>query len=273
MRWSIVRPLSSGGNGDLFLGRASNDPTPVVIKFLREAHLPKSRQAFDREVRLLRRRLAGFVPICDANTMCERPFYVMPYFDGGTLAQYAGRLTGGQLGWVAVELARALVTLHASLEAHGDVKPDNILVDRSGKMLVADPLGNGTAITMLFSRNCGGTPGYMAPEIAAGGNISQAGDVYSYSATLFHLMTGRRPVGGRAISLPTLAYSMVPRVAEAVAAGCQANPAARPTMREMVRILRGENWAAIRASKRQSAAALAWAVGLGLAVLAVADAA
>jgi serine/threonine protein kinase len=49
---------------------------------------------------------------------------------------------------------------------------------------------------MLFAENRGGTPGYMAPEIMRGGAISPQADVYSYAATMSHLMTGRRPKNG-----------------------------------------------------------------------------
>jgi len=115
---------------------------------------------------------------------------------GGSLSQYAGRLTGIQLRAVAADLARMLANLHAANDVHGDFKPDNILLTEQGQLQVGDPLGNGTLVTILFSENRGGTPGYMAPEIAAGTSISRPGDVYSYGATLYHLLTGHVPQQG-----------------------------------------------------------------------------
>ena len=90
-----------------------------------------------------------------------------------------------------------LANLHAGYDVHGDVKPDNVLVTQEGRLQVADPLGNGSVFTMLFFENHGGTPGYWAPEVRAGGPISYAGDVHSYGATLYELLTGRRPRDGQ----------------------------------------------------------------------------
>lgn len=93
------------------------------------------------------------------------PFYVMPYLEGGSLSQHAGRLGVAQLQEVAENLAGTLATLHIAFDLHGDFKPDNVLLTKQGLLQVADPLGNGTLFTILFAENRGGTPGYMAPEI------------------------------------------------------------------------------------------------------------
>jgi serine/threonine protein kinase len=76
---------------------------------------------------------------------------------------------------------------------YDDVKPDNVLLTKHDPLQVADRLGNGTLVTILFAENRGGTPGYMAPEIIAGGTIARASDVYSYGATIYHLLTGKVP--------------------------------------------------------------------------------
>ena len=116
---------------------------------------------------------------------------------GGSLTRYAGRLTENQLHAVAADVGRTLAVLHAGYVAHGDIKPDNILVSQDGRLQVADPLGNGVGCTVLFSEHHGGTPGYWAPEVCAGGPISYAAEVYSYGATLYELLTGRKPQDGR----------------------------------------------------------------------------
>jgi serine/threonine protein kinase len=88
-----LRTFRSGGNGDLYVGRRSDTSESVVVKFLREAHLPHYRKAFAREVQLLTRKLPGIVPVLGWNTAADRPFYVMPYLKGGSLSKYAGNLT------------------------------------------------------------------------------------------------------------------------------------------------------------------------------------
>jgi serine/threonine protein kinase len=135
---------------------------------------------------------------------------------------------------------------------NGDFKPDNILLARNGEIQVGDPLGNGTFLTILFGKNRGGTPGYWAPEIGRGGSISRAGDSYSYGATLYHLLTGRRPVDGQRVD-PTLeGYRNAPKIREIIAACCQCEPSARPTMQEVLGMLGGKNWADIQAERKRS---------------------
>ncbi len=246
-----LRRLHSGGNGDLFIGQRSDNGAWVVVKCLREYRVAHARKAFEREVRLLARKLHGLIPLLFANTAAERPYYVMPYLEGGTLTQYAGRLTDNQLQTVAVELARTLANLHAAYEAHGDVKPDNLLVTQDGRLQVADPLGNGTVFTMLFSENHGGTPGYWAPEIRAGGSISRAGDVYSYGATLYQLLTGRRPQDGQRLGPSSEGYVRAPKIWQIIAACCQSDPHTRPSMEEVLRMLHGEDWAGIQEARKQ----------------------
>jgi serine/threonine protein kinase len=266
IRFVNLRPLDSGGNGDLFLAQCSDNGARIVIKFLREYWLPHARRAFERQARLQSRNLYGLVPVLFASTATERPYYVMPYLEGGPITQYAGRLTDGQLQAVAAELAKTLATLHAAFEVHGDVKPDNILITRDGQIRVADPLGNGTLLTMLFSKNRGGTPGYCAPEIWAGTPISRAGDVFSFAATMYHLATGRRPQQGQRPDLPPVALWEAPGLREAIAACSNFNPNARPSMQDVLRILRGDHWLDIQAKRQQAKAFVGVACALGFLV-------
>jgi serine/threonine protein kinase len=259
-----LRPLHSGGNGDLLVGQRSDTGEHAVVKYLREYRSVHARKALAREVGVLGRKLRGFVPLLGSDTGAERPYYIMPYLNGGALTQHAGRLTGDQLQNIAAELARALANLHAAFEAHGDVKPDNILVTQDGKLQVADPLGNGSVFTMLFSENRGGTPGYCAPEISAGGSISRAADVFSYGVAMHHLQTGRRPEEGQRLHLSPQDYARVPKICEIITACCQREPKSRPTMQEVLRILGGVPWADIQTERkqRQELATVACAVGI-----------
>lgn len=269
MSYQVVnlRLLHSGGNGDLFIGRRSDSGEYVVVKRLREYHLAHARKAFAREVRILARGLPGFVPLLFGDTSAERPYYVMPYLSGGSLTAYAARLIDSQLQTIATELARTLANLHAGYDAHGDFKPDNILVTQDGRLQVADPLGNGTVLTMLFSGNHGGTPGYWAPEIRAGGSISRSGDAYSYGATLYELLTGRRPRDGQRLDPGSEGYARAPKIRQIIAACCQSNPGARPSMQEVLRMLGGEEWAHIQAARNQRQLATAACVLGGLVLL------
>ncbi len=268
----LLRPLASGGNADVQLGQRSDTRAYVVVKYLREWHLDHARKGFAREVRILDQKLPGMIPILFSDVKTERPYYVMPYHAGGSLTKHAGRLSDQQLLAVANASARSLAALHARHIDHGDFKPDNILITDEGNLQLADPLGNGFGCTVLFAQNHGGTPGYWAPEIRAGGPISEAGDAYSYGATLYHLLTGRKPVDGQRLDLLVRGLTGTPEIRETIAACCQPNPGDRPNMREVLRLLAGATWAELQAERKQRRATVLCAAGVfALILLAVAE--
>jgi serine/threonine protein kinase len=244
------RPLNSGGRGDLYLAQLRHDGTFVVVKVLREAHLPHEKQAFLREIKILAMGLIGMVRLIAYNTDAERPYYVMEYLSGGALTCYAGRLTENQLLNVAIALAKTLGNFHTKAGGHGDIKPDNILVSHDGKLKLSDPLGNGpvgldVGFSVLFSPDRGGTAGYWAPEVKNGAKVSPVADVYSYAATLYHLWTGRRPADGQQLD-PTAYGVPCPEWLRQLIVYCsQSIPQVRPTMNEALRFLQGESWQTI----------------------------
>lgn len=258
-----VRPLNAGGNGDLVLGQRRDTGEWVVVKYLREFNSQHARAAFRREVRVLNRRYRGLIRLLDFDTEAERPYYVMPYLSGGCLTAHAKRLSESQLMAIAIDLAGTLADVHARFDAHGDVKPDNILVTDDGHLQVADPLGNGINCTIVFAQNHGGTPGYWAPEISAGGAVSAAGDVHAYGATLFHIATGRRPYDGQRLDVDVKTCRMPEKIKEVIMACCQPSAGDRPSMKEVLRILGGERWIDIEAANQRGRGLLAAACVLG----------
>ncbi len=266
----ILRQLGAGGNGDIYIGQRLDTREFVVVKYLREHHLPHTRKAFEREVRILQRKLRGIVPLISADLVSEQPYYVMPYLTGGPLTQHGGRLFDVQLHNVAFELAQTFATLHATNIYHGDIKPDNILVSGDGSLQVADPLGNGVGCTFLFSQNRGGTPGYWAPEVRSGAVISSAGDVYSYGVTLYQLLTGRKPQDGQKFDPRAEGYAHLPVICEIISVCCDANPAMRPTMPEVCLMLQGKGWSdilAVRRKREEQIAAVSFIAALGVLVV------
>lgn len=259
MKFQVInlRPLDSGGHGDVFLGQSGDTGEYVVKKILREWRLQHAREGFAREVHVLARGVPGVVPLLDWDLNAQPPFYVMRYAEGGKLTKHAGSLTDNQLQNIASELAWTLANLHAAFEVHGDVKPDNVLVTRDGGLQIADPLGNGTVFTMLFRGNRGGTPGYWAPEVHSGRPISRAGDAYSYGVTLHHLLTGCKPEDGQRLYLSPDDHARSPKICEIITACLRIEPRSRPSMQEVLQMLRGKSWAEIQAHRKQREEALA----------------
>jgi serine/threonine protein kinase len=245
--YEYVRPLDSGGRGDVHLYYFRTKNLQVAVKFLRDSHLRHQKRAFFREIDMLAKQLPGTVKLLDFNKLANPPYYVMEYLGGGTLTQYAGRLPDDHLLTLARGLANVLATFHSKCGPHGDYKPDNIFAAQDGKLKLGDPAGNGYGFSVLLAPARGGTPGYWAPEIQNNGTVSPQADVFSFGATLYHLVTGRRPVDGQQIDPLANGFMCPSRLREVILLCTRTDPKTRPTMQHVVRFLDGESWASIRA--------------------------
>jgi serine/threonine protein kinase len=262
--FDLVGLLRSGGNADLWLARLRATGETIVVKYLRDFQNASARRWFAREIRIVSKNFAGTVRFIGRDPRPEPLFYLMSCLPEGSATRWIGALSDDQLAFLAIELAQALKRLHAAGIAHGDIKPANILLGAKHWHL-ADPLGNGWGCTMILSQNCGGTPGYWAPEVKAGRPISVAADAYSYGATLFNIGTGVQPRDGHRLDLQVGYYRLPRHIREVIVHAC--NPAShrRPSMGDVLRILRGATMAQIRRERELQA----WGV-LGISAFATA---
>ncbi len=124
-----------------------------------------------------------------------RHVLVLDWVEGVNLARVLvdegrpGLPVSSVLRWVA-QAAEALTALHQHGVVHGDVKPANLILDRNGRVVLVD-LGSSSVPTTEAPR--GGTPGFRAPEIAAGAPADRSSDVFGLAATAFTLLTGAPP--------------------------------------------------------------------------------
>jgi len=155
----------------------------------------------EREARLSARLnhphvVAVFNFVVDADT--DARWLVMEYVDGPTMAQLVreeGKLSPDDAAPLLWQAADALVAAHSAGIVHRDVKPSNILVDRTRRVkltdfgiarIAADPSLTQTGLVT-------GSPAYLAPEVATGQRGDEAADVWSLGATMFHVLSGRAP--------------------------------------------------------------------------------
>lgn len=144
------------------------------------------------------------VPLLDSGSAEGRPFYVMPFVDGGTLRVRTerGPLETGEALKLAGEVADALAYAHAQGVLHRDVKPENIIL--SSKSAVVTDFGLARALeagglnqTRTDVSIAVGTPAYMSPEQAAGdSDVDERSDVYSLGAVIYEMLTGDAPFDG-----------------------------------------------------------------------------
>jgi serine/threonine protein kinase len=151
---------------------------------------------------------------------------------------------------VALELCRqiveALALIHDRAGLHRDVNPANILVDSEGNLKLGDfELGNAPQCTVMFTCNAGGTPGYIAPEVALGFDCSEASDIYSLAVTLFQMLTAVRPItlcenglSPGTLNLRDYRLDIPEGLAELIALSTSTNLSERPSAHQFLKSVR-----------------------------------
>jgi hypothetical protein len=196
-RYSIDREIGRGGMGIVYLAREVHLDRLVAIKLLppERAANPSLRERFLREVRLAAKLShPNIIPIHAVEERDDFVFYVMAFVDGETLTERVrsrGPLPGSEGARVLREVAWALAYAHEQGFVHRDVKPDNILLERStGRVLVAD-FGIAAALGQVSADGISGTPEFMSPEQVLGRLIDARSDLYGLGATGFYALSGR----------------------------------------------------------------------------------
>src|SRR4051812_17049814 len=198
-RYSIDREIGRGGMGVVFLAHEVHLDRLVAIKVLppERAADPALRERFLREVRLAARLShPNIIPIHAVEETPAFVFYVMAFVDGETLTDRVrsrGPFSGSEGARVLREVAWALAHAHGQGIVHRDVKPDNILIERSsGRVLVAD-FGIAAALGNVSADGVTGTPEVMSPEQVLGKPLDARTDIYALGATAFFAFSGRYP--------------------------------------------------------------------------------
>jgi eukaryotic-like serine/threonine-protein kinase len=200
-RYRIERELGQGGMASVYLARDEELERPVALKIL-AAHLasePGFYERFAREARMAARLShPNIVQVFDAGEEDDRPFIVMEYVPGRTLAEEArahGRLESARVVDLGLQVCAGLERAHAAGLVHRDVKPQNLLLREDGVVKIADfgiaRAAEATNLTQIGSIL--GTAAYLSPEQAAGEPVTAAADIYSLGVVLYELLTARTP--------------------------------------------------------------------------------
>ena len=245
--YRVQAVLGQGGMGRVFLAaRDSPDGAvvPIAVKVLSRTSDATARTRFRRELTAARRvRGEGTARVLDGDADADPPWLATEYISGPTLDQLvaaSGPLGGRAGAALAVGVAGALATIHASGIVHRDLKPANIILGPDGPRVVDFGIARTEdATTLSITGWAMGTPGYMAPEqIAEPREAGPAADVFALGAVLVFATTGASPYAGGDPS--TVVYRIVhgsPRMdgvpgplRELVAASLARDPAARPRL-------------------------------------------
>lgn len=242
--YHLERQIGSGGEADVWLGwsepaRGQRPPGPVAVKLFRSELTPAERATLRRHVQAVAAVEHPFLlPVIDVVQTEAGPAVVVPYLSGGSLRNLLderGTLGAGAVVALLGPVAVALAVLHHAGLSHGDVKPDNVLLQADGRPVLADA-------GLAFGRSAGesmvATAEYLDPASHASPGASAAADGYALGITAYELLTGRRPHRGEPAEILAAAAEgahrslttwpgIPPAVAHAVESAIHPDPARR----------------------------------------------
>jgi predicted Ser/Thr protein kinase len=203
----ILEVLGRGGMGTVYKARQPSLDRLVAVKVLppQAGRDPAFAERFGREARALARLgHPNIVAVYDFGRAGELYYLVMEYVDGANLRQllHEGQLPPAQALRIVPQICDALQFAHEEGVVHRDIKPENILLDRKGRVKIADfglakILGRDTGnISLTGSRQIMGTVYYMAPEqVEDPQNVDHRADIYSLGVVFYEMLTGEVPIG------------------------------------------------------------------------------
>ncbi|MET9000396.1 protein kinase [Amycolatopsis sp. NPDC004169] len=253
-RYRLAERIGQGSMGVIWRARDERLDRVVAVKQLDydatlgpAASAQASARAL-REARLTARlRHPHAITVHDVVEAPGGPYLVMEYLPSRSLADILAdreTLPAEEVARIGAPIASALAAAHAEGVVHRDVTPGNVLLDESGVAKIADfgisrATGEGTVTGGGF---IAGTPAYLAPEVAGGGEAGYPADVFSLGATLYRALEGTPPFGNDDNAITLLLRiakeeTIPPRhrgpLAEVLTRMLQRDPDARPAMAEV----------------------------------------
>lgn len=201
-RYEILEKIGSGGMADVYRARCHKLNRFVAIKILKEEFCDDQTivKKFTEEAQaaacLSHNNIVG---IYDVNEENNTHYIVMELLDGMTLKQYItqkGCLSAEETTEISIHVAEGLSAAHAQNIIHRDIKPQNIMITKDGKVKVAD-FGIAHMVTSNTINTVSmGSVHYSSPEQSRGGYCDARSDIYSLGVTMYEMITGIVPFDG-----------------------------------------------------------------------------
>lgn len=201
-RYEILEEIGSGGMSDVYKARCHKLNRLVAIKVLKEEF--SSDASFVSKFKMEAQAAAGLshpniVNVYDVIDEGNLHYIVMELIEGVTLKNYIakrGRLEVKEAVGISIQVAQGIAAAHDRNIIHRDIKPQNMIISRDGKVKVADFGIARAATAQTLSSAAMGSVHYISPEQARGGYSDARSDIYSLGITMFEMLTGRLPFEG-----------------------------------------------------------------------------
>ena len=214
-----MEKIGSGGMADVYKAQDTALNRFVAVKILRPEY--SQDETFVKKFRVEAQSAAGLsnpniVGVYDVGEEDHTHFIVMELVEGITLKDYIemkGKLDVKEALNISLQIALGLSAAHAKRIIHRDIKPQNIIMSRDGKVKVTDfgiaKMADSTTVTTTAA----GTVHYISPEQARGGYSDEKSDIYSLGITMYEMLTGEVPFQGEtnvAVALLHIQGDMTP---------------------------------------------------------------
>ena len=218
-RYEVISHIGVGGMADVYKGKDHKLDRYVAIKVLKEefrgdkGFVAKFREEAQAAARLAHPNVVNVYDVGDEDGI---NYIIMELVEGMTLKNYIerkGKLTVRETTSIAIQVAMGIEAAHNLNIVHRDIKPQNIIISREGKVKVTDFGIAKVASSRTISSVTMGSVHYTSPEQARGGYSDAKSDIYSLGIVMYEMITGRVPFDGETavtVAVKHLQEEMVP---------------------------------------------------------------
>ena len=201
-RYEVLEKIGTGGMSDVYKAKDHKLNRFVAVKILKQEFsendnfVSKFRVEAQAAAGLMHPNIVNVYDVGDENGIY---YIVMELVEGITLKKYIekkSRLTVKEAVSIAIQVAMGLEAAHNNNIIHRDIKPQNIIISKEGKVKVTDFGIAKAATSNTITSNVMGSVHYTSPEQARGGYSDAKSDIYSLGITLYEMLTGRVPFNG-----------------------------------------------------------------------------
>ncbi len=201
-RYEVLEKIGTGGMSDVYKAKDQKLNRLVAVKVLKQEF--SENRNFVSKFRVEAQAAAGLmhpniVNVYDVGEENGIHYIVMELVEGITLKKYIEkkvRLTTKEAISIAIQVSMGIEAAHNNHIIHRDIKPQNIIISKEGKVKVTDFGIAKAASSNTITSNVMGSVHYTSPEQARGGFSDEKSDIYSMGITMFEMLTGRVPYNG-----------------------------------------------------------------------------
>ncbi len=201
-RYEILEKIGTGGMSDVYKAKDHKLNRLVAVKVLKQEFSENAN--FVSKFRIEAQAAAGLmhpniVNVYDVGEESDIYYIVMELVEGITLKKYIekkARLSVKEAISIAIQVSMGIEAAHNNHIIHRDIKPQNIIISKEGKVKVTDFGIAKAATSNTITSNVMGSVHYTSPEQARGGYSDAKSDIYSLGITMFEMLTGRVPFNG-----------------------------------------------------------------------------